>query len=47
VAPGKRADLLLVAGDPTQDLAALSKIREVIARGVRIERIPIAAQPSD
>jgi imidazolonepropionase-like amidohydrolase len=42
VAEGKRADLLLVAGDPTQDVAALDEIREVIVRGVRIERIPLA-----
>jgi len=41
VAVGKRADLLLVAGDPTQDLSSLDAIREVIARGVRVERIPV------
>lgn len=45
VAVGKRADLLLVAGDPTQDLTALAAIREVIARGVRVERIPVGSAP--
>jgi imidazolonepropionase-like amidohydrolase len=44
VAVGKRADLLLVAGDPTQDVAALDLIREVIVRGARVERIPVSAQ---
>jgi imidazolonepropionase-like amidohydrolase len=41
---GKRADLLLVAGDPTQDLAALSRIKLLIQDGVAIERIPRNAQ---
>lgn len=43
VAEGRRADLLLVAGDPTVDLAALSEIREVIVGGARVQRIPIGA----
>ena len=43
VAAGKRADLLLVAGDPMQDLGALDEIREVIVRGVRVERIPVSS----
>ena len=38
VAPGARADLLLVEGDPRRDLAALSNIREVILGGVRLQR---------
>jgi len=38
VATGKRADLLLVDGDPTADISALADIREVIAGGVRLER---------
>lgn len=38
IAPGKRADLLLVNGDPTQDIAALSDIREVVANGKLIKR---------
>jgi imidazolonepropionase-like amidohydrolase len=38
IAVGRRADLLLVSGDPSSDLAALAAIREVIVRGVRLER---------
>jgi len=37
---GKRADLLLVEGDPTKDLTALSRIRLLIQDGALIERIP-------
>ena len=37
---GKRADLLLVDGDPTQDLTALSRIKLLIQDGVAIDRIP-------
>ncbi len=33
VAPGKRADLLVVDGDPTEDLAALERVRLVVAGG--------------
>lgn len=33
IAPGKRADLVLVNGDPAQDIAAASDIREVILNG--------------
>ncbi len=43
VAEGKRADLLLVDGDPTADLAALDHIRAVIKGGVQLERRAIAA----
>jgi len=39
---GRRADLLLVEGDPTRDVAALAHIREVIFSGVPLERTPIA-----
>ncbi|MEU8463367.1 amidohydrolase family protein [Streptomyces sp. NPDC029003] len=35
IAPGHAADLLLVDGDPTRDLAALGKVRAVFARGRR------------
>jgi len=34
---GKRADLVIVAGDPSADLAALSRIETVIQDGVRHE----------
>ncbi len=43
---GKRADLLLVNGDPTRDLAAVSDIREVILGGVRLERTPVRSAPN-
>ena len=38
VAAGKRADLLLVSGDPTRDILVLSRIRAVLLRGVPLER---------
>lgn len=38
IAPGKRADLLLVNGDPTRDIAALSDIREVVLNGRLVQR---------
>ena len=41
VAKGKIADLLLVEGDPTADLAKLAEIRAVLKGGVPIQRIPI------
>ncbi|NRA07286.1 MAG: amidohydrolase family protein [Myxococcales bacterium] len=47
VVPGARADLLLVSGDPRQDLAALSRIREVIVGGVRLHREPLQAPGGD
>jgi imidazolonepropionase-like amidohydrolase len=40
VAVGKRADLLLVEGDPTRDLAALGRIRLLLQAGNVIERVP-------
>ena len=43
VAEGKRADLLPVDGDPTQDLDALARIRAVIKGGVVLERRAIGA----
>ena len=33
IAPGRLADLLVVEGDPTQDLSALSKVRMVVKSG--------------
>ncbi len=41
VAVGQRADLLLVEGDPTHDVAALSAIRAVLQDGVPIARKPV------
>ncbi|HXC49297.1 MAG TPA: amidohydrolase family protein [Candidatus Limnocylindrales bacterium] len=38
VAVGKRADLLLVGGDPTTGVAELSKIHTVMKNGVALER---------
>lgn len=38
IAPGLRADLLLVDGDPTTDITATAKVVEVWRRGVRLER---------
>jgi imidazolonepropionase-like amidohydrolase len=43
---GKRADLLLVEGDPLESLEALSAIRDVILGGVRLERTPVGATPA-
>ena len=33
LSPGKRADLVLLAGDPTQDIGALQRIEAVVLRG--------------
>lgn len=41
IAVGKRADLLLVDGDPTRDVAVLQNLREVFLAGVPIERTPV------
>ncbi len=38
IAPNKIADLVLVDGDPLEDLAALERIREVFLSGRRVER---------
>jgi imidazolonepropionase-like amidohydrolase len=38
VAVGKRADLLLVNGDPARDITALADIREVLLHGVPMQR---------
>ena len=45
VAVGQRADLLLVEGDPTRDVAALSAIRAVLLDGVPIARTPVENPP--
>lgn len=41
IAVGKRADLLLVEGDPSTDLGALSNIKEVFIDAVPVERTSI------
>ncbi|MHB8294547.1 MAG: amidohydrolase family protein [Acidimicrobiales bacterium] len=38
IAPGRRADLLLVAGDPTTDVTAARNIRAVWRSGARFDR---------
>ncbi len=38
IAPGKRADLVLVDGDPTADIAAVDRIAQVFLEGVALER---------
>ncbi len=42
---GKQADLLLVEGNPLQDLNALSRIRSVIKAGVPLERRALGSTP--
>jgi imidazolonepropionase-like amidohydrolase len=42
VREGKAADLLLVDGDPTRDIDAVHRIRDVFLGGVRLERHPLA-----
>jgi len=42
IAVGKRADLILVEGDPSRDVGVLQDLREVFLAGVPIERTPIA-----
>ena len=38
IAPGQRADLVVVRGNPAESIAALSAIDEVFIRGVRLQR---------
>jgi len=45
VAPGQRADLLLVQGDPTQDIQAIHAIAGVWLDGVELQRIGIDGRP--
>jgi imidazolonepropionase-like amidohydrolase len=37
LAPGKRADLLVVDGDPTSEILALREVRLVLRDGSRVE----------
>jgi imidazolonepropionase-like amidohydrolase len=46
VAPGKAADLLIVDGDPTRSLEALSRIRAVIQAGTPLRRTSLLAGAS-
>jgi imidazolonepropionase-like amidohydrolase len=39
---GKSADLLLIAGDPLQDISATQRIVTVMARGQIMTRLPPA-----
>jgi imidazolonepropionase-like amidohydrolase len=41
IAKGKRADLLLVDGDPLADISNLARIRVVMKKGVILERHPV------
>ncbi len=47
IAPGQRADLLLVQGDPTEDLAAVHAIRGVWLEGVELRRIGVDGHPEE
>jgi imidazolonepropionase-like amidohydrolase len=39
IAPGARADLVLVDGDPVAEINAMAQIREVVKDGVRLNRL--------
>lgn len=45
IAPGLRADLLVVDGDPSADLAALQQIRLVVRGGMPVERLDVDGRP--
>lgn len=40
IAAGRAADILVIDGDPTEDIAALWKVRDVFKAGVRVDRGP-------
>ena len=46
IAAGTHADLLLVEGDPTEDIANVSRIRAVIRSGRVLERKPLTGSPA-
>ncbi len=43
IAPGARADLLVVRGNPAEDIKVLTEIDAVYLGGVRLDRHPLAA----
>ncbi|MFC7620156.1 amidohydrolase family protein [Microlunatus sp. GCM10028923] len=45
IEPGRRADLLLVEGDPTLDITATREISAVWKGGVPLDRVPHTARP--
>jgi imidazolonepropionase-like amidohydrolase len=47
IAPGRRADLVLIDGDPVQDITAISKIRAVWCAGVPVACAADQADPAD
>jgi imidazolonepropionase-like amidohydrolase len=47
IAPGQRADLLLVDGDPTTDITATQAVREVWVLGRRVDPAACAAGTAD
>jgi imidazolonepropionase-like amidohydrolase len=46
VAPGKRADLVLVAGDPLKDISAMRNVRRVMLNGVWVDPASPVKSPS-
>ncbi|HEY8309906.1 MAG TPA: CIA30 family protein [Gemmatimonadaceae bacterium] len=46
IAVGKRADLLLVSGDPTTDITATRAIKGIWKGGVAVTRAPVVSRPS-
>jgi imidazolonepropionase-like amidohydrolase len=44
---GKRADLVLVNGNPLERIAAISDLRAVILNGVPLVRIPVTPAGTD
>ena len=46
IAPGARADLVLVAGDPTSDIRATRAIARVFKNGYEVPRVAPAPPPA-
>jgi imidazolonepropionase-like amidohydrolase len=46
IAAGKRADLVLIDGDPLQDISAVSKIAAVWCAGVPVSNAPVTGAPT-